>query len=185
MPWKADHKLQSREKVISAAATLFTRKGFNAVTIDEVMKKAGLTRGAFYAHFKSKSDIYNQAVIYGARKARKHIKKAAVKSPLEFAEDYLKIGSPEGKLKYCTLAFLVTDIAQQENDIKSTYTEVLKGYQGIIRSLNLSSDAAIQVSTLLIGGLAISRSVTDKQLRDDILRNSLAGVKTIIDNETT
>ena len=57
MPWTTEHKQKSREKILSSAARLFTKKGFDAVSIDDVMRLAGLTRGAFYAHFKSKSDV--------------------------------------------------------------------------------------------------------------------------------
>jgi len=41
---------------------LFNRHGFNAVSIDDVMAEAGLTRGNFYCHFTSKSDLYAQSV---------------------------------------------------------------------------------------------------------------------------
>lgn len=53
MAWKESHKLESRQRILAAAAELFTRKGFNQVGIDEVMLAAGMTRGAFYAHFNS------------------------------------------------------------------------------------------------------------------------------------
>lgn len=66
MPWNANHKVESREKILQAAARLFTQNGYDAVSIDDVMREAGLTRGAFYAHFRSKSDIYNQAILTGA-----------------------------------------------------------------------------------------------------------------------
>jgi TetR/AcrR family transcriptional repressor of nem operon len=63
MAWKESHKQESRERIVNAAAELFTRKGFNQVGIDEVMMQAGMTRGAFYAHFNSKIDLYEEAII--------------------------------------------------------------------------------------------------------------------------
>lgn len=44
------------------AGRLFNRHGFDAVSIDDVMAKAGLTRGSFYCYFASKSDLYAQSV---------------------------------------------------------------------------------------------------------------------------
>ena len=65
MPWNAEHKTQSRDRILSSAAQLFSHQGFDAVSIDDVMAHAGLTRGAFYAHFKSKSDMYHQSMVAG------------------------------------------------------------------------------------------------------------------------
>lgn len=183
MPWNSEHKSKTREKILAAAALLFTRKGFEDVSIDDVMQKAGLTRGAFYAHFKSKSDIYHQAVLFGALRAEEHIKKLGIKNVVEFAENYLKIGTAENSLQYCTLAFLITDIAQRDKDVKTTYTKVLKGYQRVLTSLGASKDMATQLSVILIGGLAMSRAVTDTSLKAEILRNCLSATKKLVTRE--
>ncbi|SMF16711.1 transcriptional regulator, TetR family [Alteromonadaceae bacterium Bs31] len=177
MPWNAEHKLKSSEKILDSAASLFTAKGFDGVSIDDIMKDAGLTRGAFYAHFSSKSDIYNQAVLHGAAKAKHLIEKNNVKSALSLAQEYLRIGTPGSEQAYCPLAFLITDIGQRDEDIKSTYTKVLKGYQNIYQNMGLSREQAIQVTIMLIGGLALSRAVTDRKLKRDILHNCQEAVE--------
>ena len=179
MPWNAEHKQKSRGKILSSAARLFTKKGFDAVSIDDVMQHAGLTRGAFYAHFKSKSDVYSQSVLHGAHKAKEHLCKLGVNTPIGLAEDYLKIGTKETEQEYCTLAFLVTDMAHRERQVKSTYTRVLKGYQDLLCELGMSEKTAIQASILLIGGLAISRAITDKELKSKMLAQCLEAVKTL------
>lgn len=184
MPWTTEHKTQSREKILSSAARMFTNRGFDGVSIDEVMQDAGLTRGAFYAHFESKTDIYRQAVLFGAKKAKEHLSKNGVKNVIELAEDYLNIGTNKTALEYCTLAFLITDMSKREDEIKSTYTQVLKGYQDVLVSLGISKKAAVQVSVILIGGLAISRAVTDKKLKADILQNCLETTRNIVESET-
>ena len=62
MPRSTDHRAQVREKIVRSARRLFNRHGFNAVSIDDVMAEAGLTRGSFYAYFDSKSDLYANAI---------------------------------------------------------------------------------------------------------------------------
>ena len=47
MPYSLKHKQQTRERIVNSARRLFNRKGFTEVTIDEIMKNAGLTRGGF------------------------------------------------------------------------------------------------------------------------------------------
>lgn len=51
MPLSQEHKKRSRKKILDSSIELFTARGFNNVSIDEVMNNARMTRGAFYAHF--------------------------------------------------------------------------------------------------------------------------------------
>ena len=48
---------KTRRKITLAALELFVRKGYHATSITDVMNKVGLTKGSFYAHFKSKGEI--------------------------------------------------------------------------------------------------------------------------------
>lgn len=56
-------KQHTRQRILSAAATLFAAKGFSATTIDDVMHACGLTRGGFYAHFRSKAQLHHEAML--------------------------------------------------------------------------------------------------------------------------
>ncbi len=62
MPYPADHKDKTRARIVDSARVLFNRHGFESVSIDHVMKNAGLTRGGFYHHFTSKESLYAAAV---------------------------------------------------------------------------------------------------------------------------
>src|SRR6187549_726207 len=62
MPYAADHKEKTRARIVDSARVLFNRHGFESVSIDDVMKNAGLTRGGFYHHFTSKQSLYAAAV---------------------------------------------------------------------------------------------------------------------------
>ena len=53
---KAD-KEKTYLALIEAAADLFRSQGFTATTLNEIAERAGVTRGAFYGHFSSKSDV--------------------------------------------------------------------------------------------------------------------------------
>ncbi len=57
MPYSPAHKASTRERILSAAAPLLRARGILAVTIDEMMAAADLTRGGFYAHFESKDAL--------------------------------------------------------------------------------------------------------------------------------
>jgi len=49
----------TRSKVLKAALSVFSAKGYAATTLDDVAAAANVTRGAIYWHFKSKADLYN------------------------------------------------------------------------------------------------------------------------------
>jgi AcrR family transcriptional regulator len=48
----------TRRKLLAAAETIFARDGFEAARLEDIASLAGYTRGAFYANFKSKEDIF-------------------------------------------------------------------------------------------------------------------------------
>ena len=52
----------NRQRILEAAGRLFRERGFEAVTVAEVMQAAGLTHGGFYGHFKSKDDLIAQTL---------------------------------------------------------------------------------------------------------------------------
>ncbi len=54
--------LQTKRKIYNAAITLFLEKGFDEVTVDEIVSYTGTSKGAFYNHFKSKNDILIEKV---------------------------------------------------------------------------------------------------------------------------
>ncbi|TVQ23743.1 MAG: TetR/AcrR family transcriptional regulator [Spirochaetaceae bacterium] len=51
-------KAQTRRALLEAAAEQFARHGFNGVSIDAVAEAAGYTKGAVYAHFSNKDELY-------------------------------------------------------------------------------------------------------------------------------
>ena len=62
MPYAPQHKEQTRARIVECARRMFNRHGFEAVSIDEIMASAGLTRGGFYHHFANKEELYCEAI---------------------------------------------------------------------------------------------------------------------------
>ena len=51
-----------RGQLLASARKLFVKKGFRATTTEEIARKANLTKGALYHHFKSKDDIFLELI---------------------------------------------------------------------------------------------------------------------------
>lgn len=52
----------TRERLLDAAKKLVMSKGFAGTSIDDVLKETGLTKGAFFHHFRSKADLARELV---------------------------------------------------------------------------------------------------------------------------
>jgi TetR/AcrR family transcriptional regulator, transcriptional repressor for nem operon len=62
MSYPAERRRLTKQKIVRNARRPFNRRGFDTVSIDDVMADAGLTRGSFYSYFESKGDLYAEAV---------------------------------------------------------------------------------------------------------------------------
>src|SRR5260370_25681928 len=64
MSWPKERKRETRERIVEAAAAAFREHGVDKVGVAEVMRRAGLTHGGFYAHFASKEDLLAETVTH-------------------------------------------------------------------------------------------------------------------------
>lgn len=49
---------KTKKKILEVALKLFAEKGFNKVTVDSIVKKSNTSKGSFYQHFRTKSDVF-------------------------------------------------------------------------------------------------------------------------------
>lgn len=181
MPLTKEHKQQSREKMLSSAIELFSRRGYDNVSIDDVTMQAGLTRGAFYAHFKSKSDLYAQAIRQASKNnaiTQEHFKGAQGKAFIrKIIDGYLSSEHVTGAISPCPLAFLATDVANKDDTIRSVYTEVFRNLSALMKAESElptkgdQRDVMLATSAMMIGGVVIARALTDTRLADQLLKS--------------
>src|SRR6202163_3891747 len=55
---QAERTEATRRKLLAAADRIFARDGFEAARLEDIAAGAGYTRGAFYAHFEGKEEIF-------------------------------------------------------------------------------------------------------------------------------
>jgi len=178
MPYTKQHKVETRKKILESAINLFTSKGYDQVSIDELMQHANLTRGAFYAHFKNKQALYAQAIIAGVRKSRIREKKPTSMTNQEWAKNllgsYLSMEHVNQESDPCPLAFLVTDVANKEPQVKQAYTRIYKQLNLVLQKLygepseNKEQDI-LAITAMMIGGVAIGRALNDSETSEKLL----------------
>jgi AcrR family transcriptional regulator len=64
LPYVPEHKAETRIRILESARRLFNRNGLSAISIDEIMAGAGLTRGGFYSYFDSKEELVAEAITH-------------------------------------------------------------------------------------------------------------------------
>ena len=175
MPWADDHKAGTRQKILRSAAVLFTTRGFEGVGINDVMAHAGLTRGAFYAHFDSKKTLYREAIFSAAERLKRWVDPDTGQglSLDEIIEGYLSVRHQQGDSIRCPLAFLATDVSHQDSEVQAVYGRVFEGFvRALQKHLAAGGDRdavrseALQLAVRLIGGVAIARALPDKAARE-------------------
>ncbi len=171
MPYTKEHKDKTRKKILQSAFQLFTAKGFDGVTVNELMENCGLTRGAFYAHFSGKSALYNESLKFAASASKlSELKPNNISDKAwlgQLLDGYLSLNHVNG-IRPCPLAFLATDIVTQDQEAKETYTRVYEGMNKAIMAYTKTfyschQDEILSVTAMVIGAVAISRTLEDQK----------------------
>ncbi|MCF2911198.1 TetR/AcrR family transcriptional regulator [Pseudoalteromonas sp. DL2-H2.2] len=169
MPYTKEHKNKTREKILDSAFRQFVLKGFEGVTIDELMSNCGLTRGAFYAHFTSKAELYREALNFAASGTKLANLKPEDLSNKQWLcmllNEYLSLDHVKGK-NPCPLAFLVTDINMKNDEANIAYANTFYGMNAAIMQYAKSytecdEQDILSVTAMIIGAVAIARKLQD------------------------
>lgn len=187
MPYSIQHKEKTRNVILDSAFKLFTAKGFDAVTVDELMENCGLTRGAFYAHFPSKSALYGESIRFAAGTSRlTDLKPDNISDKTwltHLLDGYLSIEHVDG-IRPCPLAFLATDVTTQDTEAKSAYARTYDGMNKAILAYansytNCDEDEILSLTAMIIGAVAIARTIDDKKAVKKLLASCRqdAGIK--------
>lgn len=159
---------RTRAEILDHAGRLFRLRGYAGTSIDDVMLAAGLTRGAFYAHFKSKDELFTEAVIAGTG-LRARLRGA---EPAAVLKAYLDKAELVGSAPTCVLAALPSDIARAALPARLAYANLLHAAIGELaggKKRKLGSDATV-AAIIAIGAVSLARASGDTRLSDWLLR---------------
>ena len=170
MRYPAEETAAKHDRIVKEASRLFRERGFENVTVAEVMKAAGLTHGAFYAHFGSKQELQAAAISYGqglsVDRARNY--GPTKKGRKTHADQYLSQRHRDNPGRGCTMAALAPEIARASPELK---TALERGLEEIISAVGGDRAEAIFQTAALLGGVVLARAVQNEQLSDEILQS--------------
>lgn len=180
MRYSAEHKEQTRTRIVEAAGQLFRKEGYGGSGIDGLTKAAGVTNGAFYGHFKTKSEAFRIAVLAGLEELRLAI--SALKAGRgkrwlrTFVDTYLGPKRTCDIGESCALPSLSPDVMRADMETRRAYEaelcrlieEVAAGLPD--RTAAKREETAIALLALLSGGVTLARAVADPALSERIAR---------------
>jgi AcrR family transcriptional regulator len=154
---------------------LFGRYGYNGVGIDDIMAAANLTRGGFYAHFRSKRDLF--AATLGqetelTRRLRRGDAEQASEPARALIDFYLDSANRTRIPSLCPFVSLSADVARCGEQASVAYTETLRALVAEVARRIPAHDAqprALAALVLCVGGVLLAQSVNDERLAADLL----------------
>src|ERR1700689_171125 len=96
--------VEHRRQILDSAARLFRERGFERVTVAQVMQDAGLTHGAFYGHFASKEALIAAAVAHTLPASERPAQPR--EAALAFVDSYLSPGHRDDRANCCVFSSL-------------------------------------------------------------------------------
>ena len=167
MRYPAEETAAKHERIVKEASRLFRERGFENVSVGEVMKAAGLTHGAFYAHFASKEELEAAAVAYGQRVSLRRVQRSkSNQSKGSYADRYLSRWHRDHPGDGCTMAALAQEVARSTPELKAVFEQ---GLENFLSAKPGGRKEAIFRVAAMIGGVVLARAVQDPQLSDEIL----------------
>jgi TetR/AcrR family transcriptional regulator, transcriptional repressor for nem operon len=169
MPYAPEHKEQTRARIVECARRMFNRYGFEAVSIDQIMASAGLTRGGFYHHFANKEELYSEALAGYARcnlAADLNFAAPAQQVVLQMVNAYLSRQHLEDIDRHCPMIAVPSDVARAGPAVRRTYELLLEGMLGVFEQGVDPTDgdarqAALAIAALCVGGMVLARTIED------------------------
>ena len=171
-----DHKQATRRRIIEAAGRRLKRNGIEGSGVAMLMADAGLTNGAFYAHFDSKEDLVASTV---ADQLREQRERYTAQSLEEIVRGYLSPQHRDDTEGGCPSAALLDEIVRSSDAVKRAYTD---GQLAIIDDAagRLAPDdpqskrvQTLGVFALMVGTLQVSRALADQRLADEVLEQGI------------
>jgi TetR/AcrR family transcriptional repressor of nem operon len=180
MPYAPTHKAKTKSRIIDGARRLFNRRGFENVSITQIMAGAGLTHGWFYSYFKSKSDLYAGVMdCFFTNPEWEHcwegvevdLSKGEVGPQIVRA--YLSRQHFDDVENSCPMVALPTDVSRSGEGAKAAFETVFRAMVSVLERSVVPNGSnrrttAQAIAAMCIGGMIVARTVLNRSVADEL-----------------
>ncbi|EPX76478.1 TetR/AcrR family transcriptional regulator [Salipiger mucosus] len=176
--YSKDHKAKSRERIVAEAAKALRQKGFDGIGVADIMKRAGMTHGGFYAHFPSKDALIVEAIAHALKDSHEGLVDRATSSDQASTKlgalvgEYLSEPHRDHPELGCPIAATGSDIARLDPEIQKQIKPDLEAWvESYIAAAGGEARSATGLTAIcaMIGAMQLSRMTADPALSDRIL----------------
>jgi TetR/AcrR family transcriptional repressor of nem operon len=158
-----EQMIENRKTILREAGRLFRNRGFDAVTVADVMQAAGLTHGAFYGHFKSKDDL----IAHALDAALESNSAGEVRELARYAASYLSDRHFRDIAGGCATAGLGSETIRQAPEARAAMTAGLRRQIDRLARASPGRDEAARRRTAIAGWSAMVGAMMLARLSDD------------------
>src|SRR5476649_2819363 len=149
MRYPPAHKQATRSRIISAASAAFRERGVEGTGVDEVMRRAGLTHGGFYAHFRDKTELVAEACAAAFDAAVVNLDRIAAQPTAAqrarlLIDSYLSTRHRDHRGSGCLVVAVGADMARLRGAARSDYARgFMQHLDRLGAALRLNPDGAV------------------------------------------
>lgn len=180
-------KEASHERIVTAAARAIRRSGYDGTGVADIMKEAGLTHGAFYAHFESRDAMLAKAADHAGAESNALAAQVLAAAPSDQALQtlmrvYLSKEHIEGIETGCPISALGSEMPRQSPEVRLAATSRIKEMISLIARQfpdlepQVAHERALVTVSTLVGTLILARAVNDPTLSQSLCDASLKSV---------
>ena len=192
MRYDAEHKARTRERVLKEAVLAIRTGGPEKLGVAEVMKRAGLTHGGFYAHFDSREALLSAAIEQMFASAQRTFERFTADLPprqalIAYVDFYVSRAHRDTRVSGCPLPVLSGDLARMPTPVRARFAEGVASLTGKIagkltaRGHEDAQAAAGSALSEMIGALSLARAMGATAQSDAILATTHAAVLARLD----
>lgn len=158
---QAERSEATTDELVSAARRLFATKGFASTSIEELVREAGVTRGALYHHFKTKEDLFEAVLQREHQMLSQRLREAALKKRSAFAqlvagcEEFLKAFLDPEIQQICMIDAPAVLGAERALEVRNPHATgmIALGLENAMRHGELRRRPVMPLAQLLFGAL--------------------------------
>lgn len=176
---RAAAKEASHERIVAAAARAIRRTGYEGTGVAEIMKEAGLTHGAFYAHFESREAMLAEAASRACAESAGVAAQAVASVPPEQAlvtmlRGYLSREHLANIEQGCPLVALGSETPRQLPEVRRVTTRYTKEMIDLLARQSpdwgqpTAHERALVTMATLVGAVLLARAVDEPSLSQDL-----------------
>jgi len=188
MRYEKGRKDITHDRILEVAARKLRQDGIAGSGLAGIMSEAGLTNGAFYAHFSSKNELVEKSLERATDEQWQQFEKEIASGRLlDLVRAYLSEQHRDHPESGCASAALLPEISRQDPDTRRVYTDSVKRLlNAVAKQLGdvprgpKAREIAIGTLGLLIGTLQLARAMDDPSLSKQVLAAGAKVASTLI-----